>query len=112
MHCTIVPVLLYWQLFSFPVIIIIALVILVDSIPSKVMKLLINCLSYPFFVHAVVVGVMVVLPGVAHMDVDPTLVGGALEEVGGAPVVVGGALLQGEAVDPAHEPLPVHTLIV
>ena len=58
---------------------------------------------------------MVVLPGVAHMDVDPTLVdeevGGAPEEVGGAPVVVGGALLQGEAVDPAHEPLQVHTLI-
>lgn len=52
-------------------------------------------------------------PGVAHMDVDPTLVGGvvggALEEVGGAPVVVGGALLQGEAVDQAHEPLQVHT---
>ena len=90
----------------------IALVILVDSIPSKVMKLLINCLSYPFFVHAVVVGVMVVLPGVAHMDVDPTLVGGALEELGGAPVVVDGALLQGEAVDPAHEPLQVYTLIV
>jgi hypothetical protein len=43
------------------------------------------------------------------MDVDPTLVdgevGGALEEVGGAPVVVvGGVLLQGEAVDPAHDP--------
>lgn len=60
---------------------------------------------------------MVVLPGVAHMDVDPTPVdgemGGAPEEVGGVPVVVvGGALLQGEAVDPAHEPLQVHTLIV
>ena len=59
---------------------------------------------------------MVVLPGVDHMDVDPTLVdggvGGALEEVGRALVVVGGALLQGEAVDPAHEPLQVHTLIV
>ena len=60
------------------------------------------------------VGAMVVLPGVAHMDVDPTLVGGevggALEEVGGAPVVAGGALLQGEAVDQAHEPHQVHTI--
>ena len=63
-----------------------------------------------------VAGVMVVLPGVAHMDVDPTPVdggvGGVPEEVGGAPVVVDGALLQGEVVDPAHEPLQVHTLIV
>jgi hypothetical protein len=52
---------------------------------------------------------MVVPLGVAHMDVDPTPVGGALEVVGGAPVVVvvGGVLLQGEAVDPAHEPLQV-----
>ena len=52
---------------------------------------------------------MVVPPGVDHMDVDPTLVGGG---VGGALEEVGGALLQGEAVDPAHEPLQVHTLIV
>lgn len=54
---------------------------------------------------------MVVPPGVAHMAVGPTLVGGAvggaLEEVCRAPVVVGGALPQGEAVDPAHEPLQV-----
>ena len=53
-------------------------------------------------------GVMVVPLGAAHMDVDPTLVGGA---VGGAlEVVVGvvdGALPQGEAVDPVHEPLQV-----
>lgn len=48
------------------------------------------------------VGAMVDLPGVARTAVDPTLVDG---EVGGALVVVGGALPQGEAVDPAHEPL-------
>ena len=63
-------------------------------------------------------GVMVVPPGVAHMDVDPTLVGGAvggalevvvgaLEVVVGALVVVDGVLPQGEAVDPVHEPLQV-----
>ena len=55
---------------------------------------------------------MVVPPGVAHMDVDLTLVGGAvggaLEEVGGALVVVDGALPQGEVVDPAHELLQVN----
>ena len=57
---------------------------------------------------------MVAPPGVAHMAVDPILVGGAvggaLEEVDGALVVVGGALPQGEAVDPAHEPLQVFSV--
>ena len=48
---------------------------------------------------------MVDPPGAARMAVDPTLVDG---EVGGALVVVGGALPQGEAVDPAHEPLQVY----
>ena len=66
-----------------------------------------------FFVvaHTVVAGVMVIPRGVAHMDIDPTLVGGAvgevLEVVVGAPVVVDGTLSQGEVVDPAHEPLQV-----
>ena len=50
---------------------------------------------------------MVVPPGAAHMDVGPTLVGGAVEVVVGASVVVDGALPQGEAVAPAHEPLQV-----
>ena len=61
--------------------------------------------------HAALVGAMVDPPGVARMAIDHTLVdgevGGALEAVGGAPVVVGGALPQGEAVDQAHEPLQV-----
>ena len=54
--------------------------------------------------------VTVVPPGVARMGVGPTLVGGA---VGGAPVVVvvvGGALAQGETVDPAHEQLQVQCI--
>ena len=51
-------------------------------------------------------GAMVALSGAAHIDIDLILV--ALEEVGGALVVVGGALSQGEAVDPAHEPLQVY----
>ena len=54
---------------------------------------------------------MVDPPGVARTAVDPTLVdgevGGALVVVGWAPMVLGGALPQGEAVDPAHEPLQV-----
>ena len=59
---------------------------------------------------------MVVPPGVAHMDVDPILVGGAvggaLEVVVGALVVVDGALPQGEAVDPVHEPLQVLSTVL
>ena len=50
------------------------------------------------------------------MDVDPALVGGAvggvLEVVVGVPVVVDGALPQGEAVDPAHEPLQVLSTVL
>ena len=44
----------------------------------------------------------------------PTLVGGALEVVGGAlvvVVVVGGALAQGEAVDSVHGLLQVHRIL-
>ena len=53
-------------------------------------------------------GAMVALSGAAHIDIDLILV--ALEEVGGALVVVGGALvgaLPQEVVDPVHKLLQV-----
>ena len=81
---------------------------------------IIHLLFFHLHTHSAVDGVMAVPPGVAHMDVDPTPVGGevggALEVVdgvlvvvGGVLVVVGGALAKGEAVDPVHEPLQVHS---
>ena len=65
--------------------------------------------SFFLVAYTVVAGVMVVPPGVAHMDINPTLVGGA---VGGALEVVDGALPQGEAVDPAHKPLQVLSTVL